>query len=289
MSGKRLAEFLTGRLLEERPGWLSLDLRGELSQAAALRLIQTLQYFNQSGRLPDQDLERKIQFHPLWSMKKDASKQYEVCPTCEHLCSHESCWDVCKKFMHVTTPLDAAHPMALERIFFRLNKEHERLCLVEEMNARYPFPQERPDNTYVCQACRRPFLGQDSWSSRNRLACSEWCEFDLLGHPRIPGRKWPGFVTTFPNFKGGQVFYLGETVLGHRGHLCECYLWKMQQGPGGHMYAYFGEGPGNYWCWIAGAYANRGDEQKIGATGIDIDESWRILANTKDSYLWVTT
>lgn len=285
---KRHAEFLVGRLLEERQDWLSVDLRGELSRSGAKRLIQFLEYFRVVGRLPDPDVERRIRTHGIWKESeleeiRVGRRELEVCASCEHLCG--GCWESCTKFRHSTTGLGEAHPTAQARILYEFDERLLRRREQEAMEARYPLPVERPDRTYVCQACRKTFAS-DTSDSGDRLVCGDWCMFDLTGHARIPGRKWSGFLTVWPCFKGGLVFYLGEAVLSYERLRCECYLWQMKPGGGGNIYAYHGEALNEYWCWVAGASANRGDEEAVLANGVKLDESWRILANMKDSYSW---
>lgn len=294
MSEKRLFEVLAGRMIEaEKPFVLSLDLHGEIRQDAAKRLATALSYFATTGRLPDPSVENLIRHHPLF--KDDPKQEFQVCTTCEVLYDgQEACW----RYMHPRVPLEDAGPRALDKILSILDRRHEEETKRRKVEARYPFPAERPDHSYLCQACRKSFTIQGSGGfsphdyPEKRVVCSEWCKFDLLGRPRPEGRKRPGFVTLNPFFKGGQVFYFGEVMVPYRyseKRSCECYLWNMVPGAKGYFYTYHGERENDLFHWVAGASANREEEEKIRVSGTLIEESWRILANVKDSYSWEVT
>lgn len=290
MSERRF-DVLAGFLEEAGPHLLRVDFHGELGEKAAARLVVALGYFATTGRLPDPSVPNMIQHHPYWGGEK---RELKVCRTCQDLYEgQEACW----KFMHPLVSPDEAPPLALDHILASLDRRQEEKERTQAVNNRYPFPEERADHTYPCQACGKSFTIQGSARfslhdyGEKRIACSKWCEFDLIGRPRPEGRKYRGFMALNPFFKGGQVFYFGRVNIpdGYppKERICECYLWKMTPDQAnGNFYAYYGEGETDYFHWISGASANRVEQMKILENGSPIEESWRILANVKDSYSW---
>ncbi len=249
------------------------------------RMLPALGYFVRRGVMPDSDLARKIREHPssLKELTGEAGREVLVCHQCESLHywrqePHDQCG-------HMLRPLEEAAPETLERILRNIIRNWRIKIKHDILRARYPLPKENyPDQTYTCLVCKKVFK-LNSCNDPDRLACSPRHLFELMGHPWPKGRKWPGFLTFWPTFRRGEVLYFGKAVV--REKKCECYLWKMVPGATGSFYVYYGAKENDYRHWIAGAYANRADERSIMDAGHPVvDESWRIVANTRKTYDW---
>lgn len=290
-ASSRCLRFLFGFVDEGEADSLKVNLHGELRKSEAKKLAIALAYFAQTGRLPDPTVLDRIRNHPRITEAdrkavEDGGREFLICHYCEdlHLWRRENC----EKCGHRFLPLSESNPQVLDKVLADMDKLHQEQLVREELERRYPLPKERQDHTYVCQSCRNKFT-RPEWpdSAEGRVACSQPCLFALTGRAMPQGRKWTGFLTLWPTFKGGVVLYLGTATV--HGKKCECYLWKIKPECDGELYAYYGDGKKKDLChhWRFGASANSDEERRINENGEKaVDESWRILANIKDSYSW---
>lgn len=290
------ASGLDGSIREVVGGDLALNIGGSLDfllgKDGIKKLIPSLSYFVQTGRLPDTTVMDKIRNHP-WITSKDNENirsgklDLVVCHNCEIL--HVWYKEPCQKCGHGLLPLSKASPELLDKLLSEMESLYQRKVEKDALDARYPFPAERKDHTYSCVSCGKVFsLEWGKEFGQYRVACSDRCQFKCIGRPMPNDRKWPGFVTLSPDFKGGQVFYLGVATIDKK--KCECYLWKMVPGASGSFYAYYGDTEKTCLHEGCGAVSGKFSQyQKIvdrERDGEAIEESWRIVANAKESYQW---
>jgi hypothetical protein len=261
---------------------LFLDDGRRVSREDLRRMLPALGYFVNHGVMPDPDLARKIREHPASLKELTGEKGHEalVCHNCESF--HYWRQEPHDKCGHMLLPLEEAAPAALETILKNITRNWRKKIVSDILSARYPFPNENwKDKTYSCLVCQNVFK-YDGCNSPDRLACSPRHLFQLMGHPWPEGRRWTGFLTFWPSFRKGVVLYLGTSTI--REKKCECYLWKMVPHADGMLYAYYGDGEGKYFHESRWAGLVDGREELMRRQAID--ESWRIVANTRKTYDW---
>lgn len=249
------------------------------------RMLPALGYFTARGRMPDPDLAKKIREHPAAKEMNGAEGQEVlICHNCESLHYwHREPHDKCG---HMLMPLEEGSPAALERILRNITRNWRKKVVSDILSARYPLPEENyKDKTYTCLVCQKIFT-YTGCNSPDRLACSNRHLFELMGHPWPEGRKWVGFLTFWASFRRGIVVYLGTSKI--QGKESECYLWKMAPEASGSFYAYYGDGDNQYFHEICSCATGRLTRyKKIVEESVErVDESWRIVANTRKTYDW---
>lgn len=287
-------EGLIREVGEESIEILGNKKRFVLNKESVGKLLPSLAYYAKTGRLPDPSVSKLIRDHPWlgssWKNDKEVRSgrnELVVCHNCEDL----HLWEAgvgCDTCGHKFKPLKDASPHVLDVILKNLNKQQKEKEEREARDRKYPFPEERKDHTYVCQACKKSYTSSRDDDREERIACSEACCFKLLGSPMPKGRKWIGFMTFNAFFKGGKVIYLGEASV--NGRESECYHWKMVPGAAPSFYAYYGEGERKHIHSDPGCGSGKHKYQDIveqlGPSNAT-DESWRIAANTMKGYRWV--
>jgi hypothetical protein len=249
------------------------------------RMLPALGYFVERGQMPDADLAKKIREHPAnKEMNGVEGRNFMVCHNCESLHYwHREPHDKCG---HMLMPLEESAPGTLERILKNITRNWRKKVASDILSARYPLPKENyKDKTYTCLVCQKVFK-YDGCNSPDRLACSPRHLFDLMGHPWPQGRKWVGFLTFWGHFRKGVVLYLGTSTINEK--KCECYLWRMVPKAKGSIYAYHGDGERSYFheSYWAGQVNSHDELMMRVDQGQTLDESWRIVANTRKTYEW---
>lgn len=274
--------------MTEDPGLFLADGR-RLCQEDLKRLLPTLGYFARHGKMPDPDLAQKVREHPASRGEPQVEgRAWVACHNCESLHYwHKEPHDKCG---HVLADLEEIDPAALERMLRNMTRNWRKKVVSDILSARYPLPEENwKDKTYECLVCQKTFK-YDGCNSPDRLACSKRHLFELSGHAWPEGRKWAGFITFWPSFRRGVVLYLGTYSIRKGRHDLlkehECYLWKMVPGAKGAIYAYCGDGDNDYMHESYWAGQVDGREELMGRVAHAIDESWRIVANTRKTYQW---
>lgn len=247
------------------------------------RILPAFGYFVEQGQMPDPDLAKKIREHPVArEMNGIEGREVLICHNCESLHYwHREPHDKCG---HMLLPLGEASPAALERILRIITRNWRKKLVGDILSARYPFPEENwKDKTYTCLVCQKIFK-YTGCNSPDRLACSRRHLFELQGHPWPDGRQWVGFLTFWGSLRKGIVLYLGTSRI--QGKDSECYLWKMVSEAKGSIYAYHGDGERDY--FHESYWAGQVDDHDNLMKRVDraIDESWRIVANTRKIYEW---
>lgn len=241
-------------------------------------------------------LLEKIRSHPFVTESEfggalsSGARTLHFCPKCVSLCA----WDGMGRGLHdwcgvPLVPIERVSGDDLSAVLRNLDRDHGKEKEYQAFLARYPFPPETKDHRYRCVVCKKRYtltLNREIHSPR-RLACSYSCEIAFLGKEKPPGRKWAGFVTLYPVFKGTKVLYLGTLRRGRK--KLECYWWS-EGVAGGSFYAYYGDGDYDSHSIQMGFGRQHMNEWKdvfeLYEKGDGVDESWRVGANVKDGYEW---
>lgn len=240
------------------------------------------------------ELLEKIRKHPIVAEGeyavsiKEGRRKLVYCSRCPVLVAWDGLYsDQCMRCGTTLQEISKMTPEQATKILADLDENQKEKDDREAINRRYAFPPENKDHTYTCVSCKKTSVldhGREIHSPR-RLSCSNRCDLAFLGKEVPEGRKWAGFVTLTPSFKGSTVHYLGVTKM--HGKTVECYVWSEGSG-GGTLYAYHGDGEYDYYC-IQARFGRQhmndwAEIFKLWEEKKGIDESWRVGANVKEGW-----
>lgn len=268
-----------------RPLWTKAEI--ELLAAVSKKLDAALGDASEIAQLPLHPWITQGHAHAAEDLRS-GKMRLMYCPACPDLVvwdptTSDRCAPDGARFREISE-MTAEHG---RRIREELDERWREHLLREEIRTKYPYPAEDPGHLYRCGACRKEFrlTGHEQRDPEARICCSDVCKLAWIGVPLPQDRKWTGFVTLNPHFKGTKVLYLG--VIPVREKNAECYWFGDRKGIGAY-YAYWGNGEKSYTClqerYVPMHFDNWKGVVEAFRSGNGTDESWRVAANAKDGW-----